>query len=587
MTGASATDSWAERRARLANAAHARLAAMSRPATGFVAQPEPRSFGSVARGRQLMAGNFLLAGHLVEAPGASIWDVAAPVPAFDAERHGFRWLDDLAAVPDPAARRLAKAWVGDWIERFGAGAGPGWTADLTARRTLRWMHHALMLLAGQDRATQDRFYAALTRQTVFLSRRWRTAQPGLPRFEALSGLICAGLALIGMGDRATPAAQELARECSRGIDAGGGIPTRNPEELLEVLTLLTWAVAALTEAGKPVPREVVAAVERIAPVLRALRHSDGGLARFHGGGRGQEGRLDQALAAAGVRAPPGHGLAMGFARMTAGRTSVIADAAPPPAGPVSGAAHASTLAFELTSGRRPLIVNCGAGDTFGEEWRRAGRATPSHSTLCLEGYSSARLAPRGRLGVPGAELMIDGPRDVRCERGEGEGEHRLTLSHDGWLATHGLTCFRELALTTDGRALSGEETLAALGPDDKRVLDRAMDRTGLGGVAFAVRFHLHPDADATLDMGGNAVSVLLRSGELWVFRHDGVGSLSLDPSVYLERGRLKPRATKQIVLSSRMTDYAARVGWTLAKALETPSTLRDYAGSDPAPDDQT
>ena len=53
-----------------------RLAALfafgGRAATGFVSQPEPKTIGSHARGRQLLAGNFLFAGRLVEAPGQLI-----------------------------------------------------------------------------------------------------------------------------------------------------------------------------------------------------------------------------------------------------------------------------------------------------------------------------------------------------------------------------------------------------------------------------------------------------------------------------------------------------------------------------------
>src|SRR5690606_10582358 len=108
-----------------------------------------------------------------------------------------------------------------------------------------------------------------------------------------------------------------------------------------------------------------------------------------------EGRLDQALAASEVKAPRRTGLAMGFARLGHGRTTMIVDVASPPVRDASAQGHASTLAFELTSGRRPLIVNCGSGRTFGEKWRRAGRATPSHSTLAIEGYSSARLGVAG------------------------------------------------------------------------------------------------------------------------------------------------------------------------------------------------
>ena len=65
------------------------------------------------------------------------------------------------------------------------------------------------------------------------------------------------------------------------------------EELLEVLSLLNWTRDILNENDHPVPEPITAAITRIAPVLRALRHADGGLARFHGGGSGIEGRLDR------------------------------------------------------------------------------------------------------------------------------------------------------------------------------------------------------------------------------------------------------------------------------------------------------
>ena len=78
-------------------------------------------------------------------------------------------------------------------------------------------------------------------------------------------------------------------------------------------------------------------------------------------------------------------------------------------------------------------------------------------------------------------------------------------------------------------------------------------------------------------MGGWAVSMALKSGEIWVFRFDGEVELALDPSVYLEKGRLRPRATQQIVLSGRMFEPGCQIGWTLAKAQDTPAATRDIA----------
>jgi len=566
--------SFSERKTRWMNRFVARRSARARPATGFVSQPEPRTIGSFNRGRQLISGNILLAGSLIEAPDTLLWDITPPNDEFQDVMHGFGWFDDLAAVGDAKARAVGQAWIDGWIEQFGKGRGPGWTPDLTGRRLIRWIHHALFILRGREGDQSFPFYQSLAQQTIFLSKRWPYASPGLPRFEALTGLLYAGLSLQGMEQHVDPAAKALARECERQIDKAGGIPTRNPEELLEVFTLLTWAAAALAEMGHMPEGAHVDAIERIAPTLRSLRHSDGSLARFHGGGRGLEGRLDQALASSGVKSELSDAIVMGYARMTGGRTSVVVDVAAPPENDASRYAHASTLAFELTSGRRPLIVSSGAGEAFGPDWSKAGRATQSHSTVVVDGTSSSRMNQDNL-------LFTQRPASVTMERVSKPASTALDLAHDGYRTTHGLTHVRQIELSGDGRQLSVSEMLTTLTEADKKIFDRRFDDSALSGVPFSVRLHLHPDVDATIDMGGSAVSLVLKSGEIWVLRHKSKASLKLEPSVYLEKGRLQPRATTQIVLEGRVMPHAAQVQWSLAKAQDTPNSIRDLERDDP------
>ncbi len=564
-------------RDRLLNRFAARLGGIARPVTAFVSQPEPKTIGSYARGHQLMAGNYLFAGFLVEAPGVSIWDVERPSVSFEAQLHGFAWLDDLAAVGTSASRDLAQRWLIEWIEHYGRGYGNGWVPELAGRRIIRWINHAVFMLKGLSRDEADRFFRNLARQTNFLRRRWHSAPAGLPRFESLTGLIYAGLALEGSSHLVGPAMRAMGDECARRIDGDGGIPTRNPEELTEAFTLLTWAAAALSEDGKMAERQHLLAIERIAPTLRSLRHCDGSLARFHGGGRGVEGRLDLALASSGVRASGNSGLVMGYGRLSAGRTSIVMDASSPPATAHSVNAHASTLGFEMTSGRRPIIVNCGSGNEFGEEWRRAARGTASHSTLSISGFSSSRFGPA--LGMD--DLLVDGPKEVRAQPASNLDGSSVAATHNGYARTHGLLHVRRLDLSLDGRGLHGEDTLGALSETDRITFEDLMNRTAMRGVQFDVRFHLHPDVSATVDLGGTAVSLVLKSGEVWVFRHQGRAKITLEESVYLESGRLRPRATKQIVLSDTVMDYSSQVIWTLARVQDGNRHVRDLAEGDP------
>lgn len=569
-----------QRNSRLLNRWHARRAAFGGGSTQFVTDPEPRSIGSVERGRQLIDGSYLFAGALVEAPGQEIWSVKAPSPRFSETIQGCAWLDDLAALGDKDARVLAQGWIWRWISVYGGGGGPGWRPDLTGRRVIRWINHAAFLLHGRDDAEIGEFQSSLVNQTTFLSRRWQAAAPGLERFEALCGLIHGGIALEGQEKLAEPAISALSEACAEQIGEGGEIPSRNPLELLSIFSLLTWTGAALGDCGfemTPAHRE---AIERIAPTLRTLRHSDSGLARFHGGGRGTEGWLDQALAQSGIRKRQEGDTAMGYARMSSGRTSVIIDGAAPPSGEASVNAHASTLAFELTSGRRPLIVNCGAGESYGTDWRRAGRATPSHSTLALDGYSSARLGDPDN--VTGLEPLTHVPDDVPMEIKRAPVGVGFLGSHNGYVALHGLTHRRALELAFDGRGIGGDDRLLAVTETDQETFEASMRAVKHAGIRFDIRFHLHPDVQADLDQQADLVSLSLMSGERWIFRHDQNHTLSIEPSVYLEGGRLTPRATRQIVISGNVIDFSTRVRWSLSKAQDTAIGVRDLRRDDTA-----
>jgi uncharacterized heparinase superfamily protein len=527
--------------------------------------PEPQAIGDFARGRQIASGRIRLGGEVIEIAGRSLWDAAA-TPAAAAEAQSFAWLDDLAAVGDSSARRLAQGWSADWIARYGRGRASGrpggnpWSPAATAPRLIRMIEHASLLTRGGDPAP---LALAIARQALLLAARAHALPAGAPRIPALCALTRASLLLPALG--LTLPLESLSQDCATAFGPDGDIAGRNPEALLDLFSLLIGAARALAEADRSPPGALLDAIGRIAPTLRALRHADGGLPRFHGGDRGVEGRLDTALAASGIRDRAQTPLHMGFARLSAGRTTIILDAAAPPPG---SAAQASTLAFELTSGRRPLVVSCGPGEPFGPDWHRAARATLSHSTLCLDGHSSARLPP-------GSDRFTELPGRVICEQTPLTHGLRIETAHDGWTRSHGLTHARTLDLSRDGRALTGEDILLTLTEADRAVFDRT---TGGRGLGFSLRFHLHPDVTAIPE--GEALALVLRSGEVWLFYHDHSARRSLEPSVYLDSTRLRPRPSQQVVLSAGAMSYSTRIRWTLAKAGDTPQGLRDLAGNE-------
>ena len=463
----------------------------------------------------------------------------------------------------------------EWIARFGDGSGPGWTPAVTGRRLIRMIYHGAFILRAHDENVAVPFLTSLGQQATFLSNTWGAMKPGHARFEALTGTIIAGLSLEHFEAIVAPAVKQLAQDCTKHIDKDGAVPTRSPEQLLDIFTLIIWSQQALADAGEDAPDALQEALNRMAPTLRALRHVSGELARLHGGGCGIEGRLDHALADSKVKVAPidADRLYMDYARLTTGRTSLIVDAAPPPAGPDSVNGHASTLAFELTSGRRPLIVNAGSGNSFGPAWRRSARATAAHSTLSVAGYSSSRLG-NVEQDRHKAEYLQSLPETVQCGFSQLDDGKRLELSHDGYRAQVGLTHARVLDLSNDGRSIVGEDYIGALS-DKEKSLFRKITRKEKSAASFQISFHLHPDVAVRAEPDGKTATLRLQSGETWVFTHDGLATLSVEPTYYLENGRPKPRDSQQVVLSGIALDYASRVRWSFAKADGTPNTVRD------------
>jgi uncharacterized heparinase superfamily protein len=223
-----------------------------------------------------------------------------------------------------------------------------------------------------------------------------------------------------------------------------------------------------------------------------------------------------------------------------------------------------------------VIVSSGSGVPFGRDWQKAGRATASHSTLTLDDSSSSRLGP----GPGGRDILVSRAQVTMCQPQSFTHSQGVLAAHDGWVQTLGLTHGRELVLSSDGRSLTGQDELMALTAKDRTRLSAAIARAGGRGLRYAVRFHLHPDAVGKVEAGGASVLITLRSGEIWVFRHEPGPVMLLEASVYMEPGLLQPRTCQQIVLSGKVTGPETRIDWTLAKAQDTPLAIRDIESDD-------
>lgn len=504
----------------------------------FVAEdPWP---GESDRGKAILEGDYRFAGQ-THAGGTFPWRPAGASPGWIAAMHGFEWLRDLQALGGDAARQLGREAIASWIETQPSWRRDSWAPDVTARRLIAWLTQVRFLFPETEDALARPFLDSLARQARHLRRTLPILPPGPERLRVVNALIHAGLCLGGSPRRLSRLIGSVVPEIDAQLDAAGGHLSRSPRILFETLQQAIAIRDLLKSDELNLPAGLDAEIGRMAPMVRFLRHADGGFALFHDTDEGAGWLTDVVLTRSNVRGQaPVSAPESGYQRVVAGRSLVLMDTAAPPTA-ASGFdrwCHAGPLSFELSIGKERFITNCGATVGASQDWLAAQRSTAAHSTVTVDDQNAVALRPAGGTTGPGAL--------VSAERREDNGHVVI----DGMLHSYGalgdVTLSRQLYVAASGTDIRGEDVIE--GTDTHRI---------------AVRFHLFPGVQASAVQGGDTVLLRTVGGEGWQVRVSG-GVVSVQESVYLGQPG-EQRRSEQVVISSGLGEGRTVVKWAISR----------------------
>jgi len=346
----------------------------------------------------------------------------------------------------------------------------------------------------------------------------------------------------------------LDRALETAVLPDGGHATRSPQAGLELLFDLLTLDEGLSQRGRPPSESLSRAIDRLTAGLRFFTLADGRLACFQGGEASSPGRVaagrahDAAAATAAPAVPPlKEARHAGYQRLDGPVIQVMADAGAPAAGALSLAACGQPLAIEVVCGRDRLITNCGWSPLAAGP--QALRLAAAGSTAAI-GDGAAGSPMTGFLAYAFGPRLEGAPARVIVHRQEGDAGIWVEMEHDGWAARFGLIHERRLFLDQAHGELRGEDRFVPAPNATGRV------------TPVDIRFHLHPDANASLARDQRSVLLRGTSHVGWWLRNDAA-EVSIEPSVHFVDGHA--RRTSQVVLRGRLrADRGGRVRWKLA-----------------------
>ena len=514
----------------------------------LLAAPVDPLAGDEARGKAIRMDRFHVMGMDFNCVSGNYADPALP-PAFLEYIHRFDWLRDLGAASNrgegaPVAAAIADKWLTAHADKP---RKPAWDIANSAWRFLNMAAWSPYLLSSDEQEYRSKILNHFARTARHLEQSAiRATQPwdkvaGWVGVTASGLLLPEGKARVAMGEHGLEAAlREL-------VFADGGVITRAPLQLIELIALLSMLRQCYLAREEAVPTFITETLGRNVPALLGLSHADGGLGAWQGSGHVKASRIEALIEASGVRARPlRQALDWGYQRVSAGQAVLLVDAGPPPHAKQALTGCASTLAFEYSFGRQRIFINCGGASLAGADipapLARGLRTTAAHSTLCLDDTNSTALLPNGQLGR--------GVVEVGLERRDIENATRIEASHDGYARAYGLIHSRLLILRSDGMELRGEDTLL---PHDRY---KAKEE-----VLAHLRFHLGPDIELLLADDTRSVVMRMDDGSNWSFVV-AAGSIAVEDSIWVdEHGR--PNPTRQLVVQMKAPKGGLSIGWQL------------------------
>jgi uncharacterized heparinase superfamily protein len=416
------------------------------------------------------------------------------------------------------------------------------------------------VLGDTDGKFYRRYLRSLTREIRHLRYSMLDMPDGVPRLQVLIALCYTSLCLANQARHIRSATRKLSDELHRQILPDGGHISRNPGALIELLIDLLPLRQTFAARNIAPPPALLNAIDRMMPMLRFFRHGDGTIALFNGMSGTPSDLLATLLAYDDTHGTPMASMPhTGFQRLDAGAMTVIMDTGAPPPAAVSHEAHASCLAFEMSSGPCRIVINCGMPSTGRDNWRSFARSTAAHSTLTYHDTSSCQFVELSAMkrflhGAP----IVSGPGNVESFREVIPNGVLLTTSHDGYVPRFGVTHRRVLMVAPDGSRLDGEDTVSPA--PGSRIRGHDSD--------YALRFHLHPAVKASRLSDGRGVMMVLPNREVWTFEalDDDV---DLEDSVFLA-GSDGPRRTAQIVIRQD-SRQAPSVRWSFVRSTTSPA----------------
>ena len=443
-----------------------------------------------------------------------------------------------------SSKKNTQKIIYDWIKKNFRYNSKSWEFDITSKRIIAWLSSHNLTIEESGKDYQDQFNMMIQKQTNHLINEINSSKNLDSRMIGCAAIILVGLCYRDEKNYLVYGLNLLKKISKFALDNQGFPKSRNIKQLIFYLKYFILIREWFKETQIDVPEQINETIYYLGQGYAFIWQNIKFDVLMNGNNLSNNIEFDQYLKRIGYKFKNENKEFGGYAVLHNKKISLVMDVGPPPISKLSSNYQSGALSFEICSGGKKLISNCGYYNNINSKLIELSKSTATHSTLIIDDNSSCQYKK-----INNKDYLINNNFRILKKSIIFEKNYwKINAAHDGYQKKYDTIHEREIEFYPEQLKFVG--------------IDKILNKKNNFNIKFEVRFHLEPNVKLMKTQDNKTILIELED-DGWKFTCDNY-DINIESGLYF--GNQNSYIQNQNIFVSGITNKQnENITWQLIK----------------------
>ena len=434
--------------------------------------------------------------------------------------------------------------ISSWIKKNSKFNSKSWEFDLTSKRIISWLSNHNLTIEESNKNYQNKFNEIIQKQTNHLINEIDKSKTIDDKLIGCAAIILTGLSYKDEKNYLIYGLNLLKKISRLSFDNQGFPKSRNIKQLVFYLKYYILIREWFKESQIDVPDQINETIYHLGQGYAFVWQNIEFDILMNGNNISNNVDFDHYLKRFGYKFKNENKEFGGYAILNNKKISLVMDVGPPPISKLSSNYQSGALSFEISSGGKKLISNCGFYNNKNYKLIELSKSTATHSAIIINDHSSCVYKKINNKNYFVNQDLKILKKNIIFEKNY----WKINAAHNGYQKKYDIILERSIEFYPEQLRFVGT--------------DKILNKKTNFNIKFEVRFHLEPNIKLMKTQDNKTILIELED-DGWKFTCDNF-DINIDNGLYF--GNKNSYAQNQnIFISGITTNQNENITWQLNK----------------------